>query len=456
MALKNYDHEPFPLLPPSVKDSRPDSVEEHQFSRPKGQYHDISLSTLICAAWALVSSRMANSKDSVFGVILPQTIASDADKQCNTKPTKLACASTTALVTRVTVATNLSMLEYLEAIYQESTSGCAVSRSNDEFQTLLVLHLTEEKCNRILKKWQGIYPALTLEFIPVADDRMVAKAKFDQRVISSWKIRKLLERLDFVFQQLLVASPQSTLADLNMVTSQDLCEIWDWNSKVPQTIERCVHTMFEEWVNDQPNAPAVCAWDGDLTYVEMDSLATKLARKLIELEVGSGIVPLCFHKSMWMTVAIFAVMKSGAAFLLLDPSLPEKRLQYMVRQVKAKAVLSSLSAQSLSQRLAENVVTVEPALFENLSGGNWAAPYQSPSSLMYVTFTSGSTGEPKCVKTTHSNVASALYHQIKSMGFSKTSRVLDFASYSFTTAISNVCGALAAGMSKSKLGKQSS
>ena len=64
---------------------------------------------------------------------------------------------------------------------------------------------------------------------------------------------------------------------------------------------------------------------------------------------------------------------------------------------------------------------------------------------MYVIFTSGSTGIPKCVKITHSNVASALHHQVELLGLKKTSRVLDFASYSYTVAIGNVCGALAAG-----------
>ena len=264
-------------------------------------------------------------------------------------------------------------------------------------------------------------------------------------------MRKLLEGLAFAMQQLAVTASELKLAEMGLVTSQDLTEIWKWNSLVPRTVERCFHEIFEECVGRQPNALAVSAWDGELTYGELGRLAAILARKLIKLGVGPNIVPLCFEKSMWTTVAMIGVLKAGGAFLLLDPSLPEKRLQYMARRVKAKIVLSSFAAQSLSSRLVREIVTIDRGFFASRSEelerdeSLRHLPRQSPSSLMYVIFTSGSTGVPKCVKITHSNVASALHHQVELLGLTKTSRVLDFASYSYTVAIGNVCGALAAG-----------
>lgn len=149
---------------------------------------------------------------------------------------------------------------------------------------------------------------------------------------------------------------------------------------------------------------------------------------------------------MWTTVAILGVLKAGGAFLLLDPSIPEKRLQFMVQHTEACLILSSLSAQSLSSRLVKEVITIDPGFFASLGEyPNEHLPCQSPSSLLYVIFTSGSTGVPKCVMITHTNIASALRHQVDLLGFTKDSRVLDFSSYSFTTTISNVFGALAAG-----------
>ena len=73
-----------------------------------------------------------------------------------------------------------------------------------------------------------------------------------------------------------------------MVTTQDLEEIWQWNNTVPEPVERCVHEMIEERAQAQPNAPAVCAWDGELTYGELNQLATKLAGRLVRPWCRSG------------------------------------------------------------------------------------------------------------------------------------------------------------------------
>lgn len=398
---------------------------------------------------------MVNSEDVVFGATVP--LSSDASNDRVAGPL-------IATSMFVKIANNQTISEYLQAVQRQSVKMASSERINlvvqesCVFQTLLVIRpLDDSSTVGIVPEGQrsGQKPwlstqALTLE-LGLSTDGVVAKATFDSRVISPWKTRKLLEGLEFAMQQLAVTDPEHRLAEMDIMTSQDLMEIWRWNSLVPPTVERCFHQIFEDCVGCQPNALAVCAWDGELTYVELDRLATKLAIRLIKLGDGPDIVPLCFDKSMWTTVAILGVLKAGKAFLLLDPSLPENRLQFMVRHVKATLILSSLSSQPLSSRLVKQVVTIGTGFFANLSVESETdesarhLPRQSPSSLMYVTFTSGSTGVPKCVKITHSNVTSALHYQVDLLGLTKNSRVLDFASYSFTTAISNVCGALAAG-----------
>ena len=151
----------------------------------------------------------------------------------------------------------------------------------------------------------------------------------------------------------IIVSPSKRIEELSLLGDIDLGRIWEWNSTVPTHVERCIHEMIEERARAQPAAPAVCAWDGDLTYAELDRLATQLAGRLVDLGVGPDmLVPLCFEKSMWTMVAILGVLKAGAGFVLLDPSLPEQRLKAIVRQVKATLVLSSPSNQTLSLRLA--------------------------------------------------------------------------------------------------------
>ncbi|ODA82522.1 hypothetical protein RJ55_01029 [Drechmeria coniospora] len=228
---------------------------------------------------------------------------------------------------------------------------------------------------------------------------------------------------------------------------QDLQKIWEWNRTVPASVERCVHDVIHERVQAQPEAPAICAWDGELTYGELDRLSTGLASRLMELGVGPNImVPLCFEKSMWTTVAMLGVSKAGATFVLLDSSLPECRLRSMTRQVKAEVMVSALPKEALGQRLVSRVVTlgshVLEALYEQPIG---VLPVSDPSSTMYVAFTSGSTGTPKGALISHQNLASALYHQEVGLRRTKSSRVYDFSSYGFDVSICNVFTTLAAG-----------
>jgi hypothetical protein len=72
----------------------------------------------------------------------------------------------------------------------------------------------------------------------------------------------------------IIISPSRPFQELGLLGDIDLEQIWGWNSTVPATVERCVHEIIEERVQAQSSAPAVCAWDGELTYGELNQLAT--------------------------------------------------------------------------------------------------------------------------------------------------------------------------------------
>lgn len=94
-------------------------------------------------------------------------------------------------------------------------------------------------------------------------------------------------------------------------------------SLVPARVDRCMHELIAEYCHAQPNAPAVCAWDGNFTYNELDRLSSAVAVHLASCGVGPEMfVPLCFEKSCWTVMALLGVLKAGAAFVLLDPSQP--------------------------------------------------------------------------------------------------------------------------------------
>ncbi|OCL04400.1 acetyl-CoA synthetase-like protein [Glonium stellatum] len=223
------------------------------------------------------------------------------------------------------------------------------------------------------------------------------------------------------------------------LTEQEMAEIWRWNGNVPPSIAKCMHDLVAERVKQCPTSPAVCAWDGQLTYEELELLSTQLAHKLSVLQVGVGsIVPLCFEKSMWTVVAVLAVMKTGGAFVLMDPSQPEARLQAIVGQVRARTILTSKLQSGLGFRIAPGSKLVAVGQEYFLSGNEPISSNFSPvppSATLYVIFTSGSTGKPKGVVISHENYTSGALPRSLAVGYEATSRVLDFASYAFDVSI---------------------
>lgn len=194
----------------------------------------------------------------------------------------------------------------------------------------------------------------------------------------------------------------------SQLPAQDLDQVWEWNQSVPEEISRCVHDIVQERALLQPAAPAICAWDGDLTYAELDRLADGLASHLIGLGVSHGaIIPLCFEKSMWTTVSILAVLKTGAAFVVLDPSIPEQRLRTIFSKTNAQLVITSMANETLSKRFAPQVVALGSHMIQELNEKEYRKPdvLPTPSSTMYLVFTSGSTGTPKGTILTHKNLA---------------------------------------------------
>ncbi|KAK1911190.1 hypothetical protein P3342_011792 [Pyrenophora teres f. teres] len=114
-----------------------------------------------------------------------------------------------------------------------------------------------------------------------------------------------------------------------------------WNYEIPGVTNKCIHDLFAEQVLAQPNAPAICAWDGKMSYSVLDNLSTTLAGYLVKIGVKpEDVVPLCFEKSMWTVVAMLAVLKAGGAFAQLDPDHPASRHKEILRQTSARVLIN--------------------------------------------------------------------------------------------------------------------
>jgi amino acid adenylation domain-containing protein len=264
--------------------------------------------------------------------------------------------------------------------------------------------------------------------------------------MSHMQVKSLAESLSKAITSI-TAQPDSPIHSLMITADADRQQLWEWNGEVPAAVERCVHDLFAEQAQARPDAPAICAWDGELTYGELDALSTKLAGHLVELGVkAETMVPLCFEKSMWTVVAMLAVLKAGGAFVPLDPDHPRSRHEEILKQTKASLVLTSAQHVSLWADSALEVVTVSEAVLRQLSADtSHIQPASRPGNAAYTIFTSGSTGMPKGVVLEHQAVSTSCLGHGEAFGFTQCTRALQFASYTFDACIAEIITTLVHG-----------
>ncbi|KAJ5542306.1 AMP-dependent synthetase/ligase [Penicillium sp. DV-2018c] len=240
-----------------------------------------------------------------------------------------------------------------------------------------------------------------------------------------------------------LANSDATIEQCLRPTDSDLNDIWAWNHELPPTYSFCMQDMVAERAREYPDKIAIDAWDGSLTYSQIDHWSTSVAFSLREMGVDThDVLPVCFEKSRWTIIAVLGVMKAGATLALMDPTLPLARLQNMAVQVGAKAMVSSRKQSDLSITILPEGkhFVVEENAFTNLSHipSPSDLPAVPPSALMYIIFTSGSTGTPKGVKISHETYTSSAIPRAKAVGYTPESRVLDFASYAFDVSIDSM------------------
>lgn len=252
--------------------------------------------------------------------------------------------------------------------------------------------------------------------------------------------RRLLHRLRLAVEEISTANPQCRVVDLHLFTTLDWEQIELWNGPGVPATHGNLDALLHDVARSKGECVAIDAWDGSLTYAELDRYATESSIKLISLGIGRGdLVPLCCEKTVWFPVASLAVLKTGAAYVPLDPSTSDAHLLEVVRRVHSHLVVGSAALRERLQRLGLNVMCVSQSTrFENEeSWPQWNAiqAERSDSDPMVVMFTSGSTGRPKGVVLQHEAIVTSAIEHGKRLHFGMSTRALQFAAHTFDVSV---------------------
>ncbi|MBJ2179845.1 non-ribosomal peptide synthase/polyketide synthase [Pseudomonas veronii] len=257
---------------------------------------------------------------------------------------------------------------------------------------------------------------------------------YDRARFSADQVARLSANLQHLLVQLL-ADAQAPLGNLRLLdptTQRDMLALGQAPGAALRELH--VHQRIAAQAAATPDALAVQAGEARLSYAQLNDHANRLAHRLLALGVGPGQrVGLACRRGPQLIVSLLAVLKSGAAYVPLDPKYPNERLAYMLADSRVDLLLSETGLLA-DLPLPQGLIRVD----FSASGAELAAyPRANPPShvgaadLAYVIYTSGSTGQPKGVAIDHAALgqfcdSAAVYSRLCA-----ADRVLQFATFSF-------------------------
>lgn len=185
-----------------------------------------------------------------------------------------------------------------------------------------------------------------------------------------------------------------------------------WNdTSIEYSKALCIHQLFEAQAHLTPNAIAVTIESECLTYEELNKRANQLAHHLRLYQIGPEVaVTIFLEHSLDMMVAILGVLKAGGAYVPLDSTYPKERLVTILQIIQSPFVITQKKfAQQIASQVADLICLDSEWDIISQSSTQNLTNLCSPENLAYIIFTSGSSGKPKGVLTTHSNLVSTYY-----------------------------------------------
>ncbi|KAK2823846.1 NRPS, partial [Arthroderma sp. PD_2] len=459
----------FPVPPVKLKRANKAATlqfVEHRLETPAVD-SKFTLSTIARLAWAIVLSKHTDSRDVVFGATVAGRSAPVNDIEQMTGPTfatvpfrvHINHAESVQESLENVQARTIEMIPYEVTGLHNIKSLGADAAAACQFQNLLVIQQHQSfyqpklmhEVQRFTENMATIntYPLTVL--CNLNGDHILIQASFDPDILSKAETETLSYQLGQAIQQL-VEKQSLQVSGIDMVGPETVQQLQAWNQHIPPRVDSMVHEVIDGYFKSQPQAPAVCSWDGDLSYGELDCLSSQLADVLVQWGVGPEVfVPVYLEKCRWTPIAMLAIMRAGGAFVLMDPAHPLDRLKLIHSQLDAPVLLTSTSLSSAALNIVSTVILMDSTNWQKGEDNKstkvdlWRASDVQPRNKVYAVFTSGTTGTPKGVVIEHAACLTSMQALIGPMGMDMNTRALQVASYAFDVSISDHLATFLAG-----------
>ena len=417
----------------------------------------VTLNTLAQSAWALLLSCYSGDADILFGAVV------------SGRPPDLEGAEAmvglfiNTLPVRISVVPEMEVGEWLrevqskavEARWYEYSPLAEVQRWSEIksgsplFESLLVFEnypmdqMLQQRIGNltisdVLGRERTGYP-LTL-IVGTAGQKLSLLAIYDQRRFDPALVKSMLRHFETLLVNM-IGNSQRLVEELTLLSEDERTVLITNPNGAIKTSPATITELFKQQVRRTPDRVAVNCGDEQLTYSELDARAERLARELQHSGVGpESLVAVLLDRSVELVVVLLGILKAGAAYVPLDPSYPQDRIDGILRDSHARLLITR---RSLAQQVPEQTSVLWLDDQREEPGANSAGEIDvTGENLAYVIYTSGSTGKPKGVLITHANVTRLLDATRHWFEFGKDDVWALFFSYAFDFSVWEIFGAL--------------
>jgi len=251
-----------------------------------------------------------------------------------------------------------------------------------------------------------------LSVMVIPGNSLEIRVEYDTHQFDAAAVDAVMERLNRVVSEM-VSGPERRISAIGALLEGEYDLLTCWGNVAAISLKpdsaRSIPELFARQVAANRDAVALTFRGQSVTYGELDDAADVLANRLVKFGAGPGrCVALFIPRSADAIVAMLAVLKTGAAYLPIDPSAPVERVEFMLTDSAPAAVITT---SQLRPELDRHGVAIMEIDDDSLPGGvdvDSTPVLSSPDDIAYVIYTSGTTGVPKGVAVTHASVAQAI------------------------------------------------